>query len=377
MRNYNIFFSIVMPIYQKKNYLSRSIHSVLSQSFTQFELLCIDDGSTDGGLDIIEKINDSRIRIFKKSNQGISAAKNFGIMQSKHSLIAFIDADDEWNKDYLLEISLLICRFSEASAYVSAYQRKVGDKANLVHIPELADQGYIIDYFKARLFDWGVHTSSVVLNKAVTISIGAFPLLLFSNKLKKGWLTDFNGKIISVFNDFYSTSRFNSVDLNYIVVPIELLTVEDLSIEIPGAYAEDQFLHDLFALRSRYAYTNKVLSTWYGDIPNQATTKTNSAIFSHIIGINKHILDNEIGLHPASYLSLYLKYIGLSATHLIFKSKMRYELINKHNLKFIWNTNREFFMFMQLFLWKIFFKIHKLQHFLINKFNRFYNFWIN
>jgi len=88
--------SIIVPIFNAGNYLRKCIDSILSQSFTDFELLLINDGSIDDSREICDAyaINDSRIRVFHKSNEGISVTRNLGINSALGELISFVDADD-------------------------------------------------------------------------------------------------------------------------------------------------------------------------------------------------------------------------------------------------------------------------------------------
>ena len=89
--------SIIVPVYNTKQYLSRCIDSILSQSFTDFELLLIDDGSTDGSGIICDVYaeKDSRIRVFHKENGGVSSARNLGLKEAQGEWICFVDSDDE------------------------------------------------------------------------------------------------------------------------------------------------------------------------------------------------------------------------------------------------------------------------------------------
>lgn len=99
-------FSVIIPIHNKLPHLDRSIHSILSQSYKDFELILIDDASTDGSSEKLKEYEDPRIRIFKRnaSGPGGYAARNLGIKKAKYEWVSFLDADDEWDQNYLLEI---------------------------------------------------------------------------------------------------------------------------------------------------------------------------------------------------------------------------------------------------------------------------------
>lgn len=85
-----------MPVYNRAWSLERAIDSVLSQSFADFELLVVDDGSTDGSARIVQKYDDKRIRYFYQQHRGVSAARNSGLAVSRGRFIALLDSDDWW-----------------------------------------------------------------------------------------------------------------------------------------------------------------------------------------------------------------------------------------------------------------------------------------
>jgi glycosyltransferase, family 2 len=101
--------SVIVPVYNGERWLRRCIDSILAQSYTDFELLLIDDGSTDSSGVICDRYatQDSRIRVFHKTNGGVSSARNVGLDNSRGEWIAFADADDyvapEWLQNYLVD----------------------------------------------------------------------------------------------------------------------------------------------------------------------------------------------------------------------------------------------------------------------------------
>lgn len=88
--------SVVMPMYNVEKYVLDAVQSVLNQTFEDFELLAVDDGSPDESASIVRAINDSRVRVLTKPNGGLSSARNFGIAHARGKYIAFLDADDAW-----------------------------------------------------------------------------------------------------------------------------------------------------------------------------------------------------------------------------------------------------------------------------------------
>ncbi|NET60616.1 MAG: glycosyltransferase [Symploca sp. SIO2E6] len=93
--------SVIIPAYNAENTIKETINSVLKQTFTDFELLVINDGSQDSTLEVISSVSDSRIRVFSYSNAGVCAARNRGIAEATGEYLSFIDADDLWTPDKL------------------------------------------------------------------------------------------------------------------------------------------------------------------------------------------------------------------------------------------------------------------------------------
>ncbi len=95
--------SVIVPVYNVKNYINRCIDSILNQSFSNFELILVDDGSTDGSENICEEyaLKDSRIKVIHQKNAGQAAARNNGVKAAKGEWIAFIDSDDSVNSQLL------------------------------------------------------------------------------------------------------------------------------------------------------------------------------------------------------------------------------------------------------------------------------------
>jgi len=114
--------SVVIPLYNKARHIRRALSSVLAQTAPCFELVVVDDGSTDGSADVVRSISDSRLRLVVQPNGGECAARNRGIRETSGELIAFLDADDEWLPEFLSTVMRLYDQCPQAGAYATAYR---------------------------------------------------------------------------------------------------------------------------------------------------------------------------------------------------------------------------------------------------------------
>lgn len=168
-------FSVVIPLYNKENYINRAIDSVLAQEFENFELIVVDDGSTDKSLDKIKFVSDPRLKVIKQLNQGVGLARNKGITESKYEWIAFLDADDAWSEDHLSELSNIVRTFPD-SHMVSTRTLQVKD-SNKLPISTNTKFSNIrsIDYFyESSKVNGVISSSSVAISKRVFKEIGGF-----------------------------------------------------------------------------------------------------------------------------------------------------------------------------------------------------------
>lgn len=125
MKNKNprsTFFSIIVPLYNKEAVIKTTLISALEQSYEHFELLVIDDGSSDKSVKLIQNdFNDDRIRLIQQENQGVSKARNHGIQESNGDWICFLDADDWWHPRHLEQISQAILMQTSAKFIGTAF----------------------------------------------------------------------------------------------------------------------------------------------------------------------------------------------------------------------------------------------------------------
>lgn len=169
------FFSVIVPLYNKERYVVRALKSIVAQREDDFEVIVIDDGSTDEGLSRARSISDLRIKIFSQENRGVAAARNEGVSLASGRWIAFLDADDLWGQDHLVELRRLVTRFPDAGL-VGASPQEVAEGGDIEFVQN-SSPGSLrrINYFEEAAIDIGViNTSSIAVNRAVFDVLGGF-----------------------------------------------------------------------------------------------------------------------------------------------------------------------------------------------------------
>jgi glycosyltransferase involved in cell wall biosynthesis len=172
--------SVIIPLYNKELCIQRTVNSILNQTIQSFEIILINDGSTDNSREVVDSIIDPRLRIFDQQNKGVSAARNRGVDEARFEMIAFLDADDEWLPNYLESIGTLIHRHPNCGAYATGIKtiRPNGQVFlnNLNSIPSEPWTGELGDVF--ALFQINISAfipSSIVVPKKILLEIGGFP----------------------------------------------------------------------------------------------------------------------------------------------------------------------------------------------------------
>jgi len=172
-------FSVVIPLYNKEPHIKRAINSVLAQKIQDFEIIVVDDGSTDNSVEVVNDFKDQRIRLIKQKNAGVSVARNKGIKESKSDHIAFLDADDEWTPCFLETLLRLRVKYPEAGAYATAYEKcdENGNKLKPSYkkIPPSPWEGLLQSYFLATVLgEMPIATSAICIPKRILLEFEGF-----------------------------------------------------------------------------------------------------------------------------------------------------------------------------------------------------------
>ena len=152
--------SVIMPCFNVEPYIGSALESVLSQTFTDFEIVAVDDGSTDSTASILARYaaRDSRIRVLSQSNLGVSAARNRGLDAAQGTYIFFVDPDDQAHSDMLAK-GIAEMERSDADCCIFAYRRRFGDDGEWQAMPlqgkySYTDNNSILAGFFPHLFGY-------------------------------------------------------------------------------------------------------------------------------------------------------------------------------------------------------------------------------
>ena len=189
--------SVVIPLYNKEQSISSTLQSVCEQTYTDMEIIVVNDGSIDNSAVVATSYSDARIRVLNKENGGVCSARNRGIEEAKGEFIALLDGDDIWDKEYLAEQVKMIRDFQEAAMWGINFAEVHNGQLIRRLSTGLPDgyRGYVDDYFhmRGRVSDLFC-SSSVVIRRDVFGKVGNF-----DERLKYSEDTDMWWRIIATY----------------------------------------------------------------------------------------------------------------------------------------------------------------------------------
>lgn len=296
MPSYNKpFFSVVIPLYNKQNYIQKTIKTVLDQSFKNFEIIVINDGSKDDSAKIVKSIQDDRIRLIHQKNAGVSVARNRGIEEAQAEYIAFIDADDLWLSDFLQTIYEMIQKFPKAGLYATAYKKR---KEN---------------------------------GEEIGINIQALP-----SKEYEGYLPNYFESIVKGDNLVWSSAT---------CIPKKIFEENDIWFPVGEKYGEDQYVWARIAMKFAIAYSTKICSIYKIEAENNTIgaileEKEAHKSFIMMIDFRDSIKDEKLLFYFDKYIEKLLK--GFVYRNILrgdkiyaFKQMFEYRLSFKYKIIFI------------------------------------------
>jgi glycosyltransferase involved in cell wall biosynthesis len=234
---------VVIPLYNKEASIQRAMHSVLNQSHTDFELIVVDDGSTDNSVVAVQEVKDPRVRLIRQPNGGVSAARNAGVSRADSDWVAFLDADDEYRPLFLERIIELILRHPENPLSFVGSDYTFNDAATRLPKPS-----GIYNY--AELFRYQrspVSSSSFAVNKEVFERVGGYKVGLAQFE---DWLLYFKLGLVG--------------DFGYICEALSVYHTDHVaaSLDIP-ADKIDRYANDLLRTMEEFLESEKISGRQY------------------------------------------------------------------------------------------------------------------
>lgn len=223
--------SIILPTYNRGYILKTAIDSVLQQTYPHFELIIVDDGSTDNTADLIKSISDERICYhYTKINQGAAAARNYGIQQASCDYIAFEDSDDQWHKDKLEKQMQLILNAPDKPDFVYhkiCYDMD-GNRCAVLPPDSTPLENKSGNIYSQLLYDNLIDCPSLLVKKSCLLDVGLFDTSLkaledydLALRLAKKYSAGFINEIL--LDSTYSTTGVSGSAINYLTASCMLI----------------------------------------------------------------------------------------------------------------------------------------------------------
>lgn len=223
----DIFFSVVIPLYNKEKYIKGTLQSVLAQTYTNFEVIIVNDGSTDKSLEKIYIFPQDKIRVITIENSGVSVARNVGIKAAKGDFIVLLDADDYWYPNHISNFQASILKFPSEQVFCNNYKIKYA--VNNLYQPVFSNLNLNGGIEKYSFFETS-YINSIITSTTVCIRARVLKSCLFDEQILSGEDTDlwirlglqypvvFHPEVTAIYNKFVaqSLSKSDNIDSKFI-----------------------------------------------------------------------------------------------------------------------------------------------------------------
>lgn len=207
------FISVVIPLYNKADFILNTLRSAAGQIDVEFEIVVVDDGSTDGGARLVESSGGPRLRLIQQANAGVSTARNRGIAAAEGKWIAFLDADDLWSHDHL---ACLLNAVNDSMAIAAFSNLQLQSRAGGPLIDRKVAAQKVDDYFSFALANGGypMSSSSILVLRDELLAAGLFTVGVSAGEDIDMWCRlacqgpfVYNAKLSATYNDAHSPSN--------------------------------------------------------------------------------------------------------------------------------------------------------------------------
>ena len=172
--------SVIIPLYNKVDHIEDTLRSVLAQTYKDYEIVVVDDGSIDGSTELVENLGIDNLRLIRQNNAGVSAARNSGIEEARGEFVALLDADDLWKPDYLAVQFEMTQKYPDCDVFATDYEFKdsVGKVSpTVLNKMDINQSGIFENYFEvASCSNPPLWTSAVMARGSALLAIGGFPM---------------------------------------------------------------------------------------------------------------------------------------------------------------------------------------------------------
>jgi hypothetical protein len=216
MRKRKPFVSIIIPLYNKADFILKTLSSAASQIDADFEIIVVDDGSTDDSAKLVETAGLERLHLIAQANAGVSAARNCGIAAAQGTWIALLDADDLWSRDHLATL----LKAMDGSDAIAAFSNvRLQSRAGLPLIDPNLEAQKVDDYFSFALCNGGypISSSSIIALRGELFAAGLFAEGVSTGEDIDMWCRlacrgafFYSAKLTATYNDLRSQTRCSS-----------------------------------------------------------------------------------------------------------------------------------------------------------------------